>query len=134
MSSANLDLVRSIFADWERGDYGWTEWAHPEIGFTFADGPAPGSWTGIAGMGQALRDFLAAWQEYRVEADEFRELDQQCILVLSRFGGRGKASGLQIEQMRANGASLFNLRCGKVTRLINYMDRDRALADLGLEG
>jgi hypothetical protein len=60
---ANLDLVRSIYADWERGDYGSVEWAHPESETVMADGPAPGSWTGLAGMAVALRDVTSAWED-----------------------------------------------------------------------
>jgi ketosteroid isomerase-like protein len=132
MSQENLDLVRSIFAAWERGDYSSAEWAHPEIEYVIADGPARGRWTGLAGLAEGFRDWLSAWEEYRVEADEYRELDDERVLVLVHLTGRGKTSGLELGQMRAKGASLFHIRGGKVMRLVLYFDREHALADLGL--
>jgi hypothetical protein len=59
-ASSNLDLVRSIYADLERGDYNSTGWALPEIETVMADGPAPGSWTGLARMAAAFRDIMSA--------------------------------------------------------------------------
>jgi hypothetical protein len=97
------------------------------------DGPTPGTWEGMAGMAEAMRGFLNAWKGLRSEADEYRELDDERILVLLEFRGRGKASGLDVEQLGTKGAEVFHLRDGKVTRLVLYCDRDRAFSDLGLE-
>jgi ketosteroid isomerase-like protein len=129
VSSANLDLVRSIYADWERGDWSPTEWAHPEIEFVIPDGPEPTTVKGLVGMASVTRETLRTWEDVRIVADEFRELDGQRILVLARRTGRAKASGLEItDTMRTQGAWLFHLREAKVTRLVSYWDRDRALA------
>jgi ketosteroid isomerase-like protein len=131
--SENLDLVRSIFAAWERGDFHSTEWAHPEIEYVIADGPAPGRWTGLTDMEEGARQFLRGWAELRVLADEYRELDDERVLVPNRRSGRGKTSGLELDELQTRGANVFHVCDGKVARLINYYDRDRALADLGLE-
>ena len=130
--SANLDFIRSLYAAWERADWSSAEWAHPEIEWVIADGPTPGSWTGVAGMVEGFRGILGAWEEFRAVADEYRELDAERVLVLIHWGGRGKTSGLEVEQMRTKGAQLFHVRGGKVTRFVTYWDGERALADLGL--
>jgi len=136
MSSANLDLVRSIYADWERGDFKSSGWADPEIECVIADGPAPGHWRGPNAMWEAWRDFFGVWEDWRTAADEYRELDGERVLVLENRRARAKGSGLRIGQesgeTHSKGASLFHVRDGTVTRFVTYFDRERALADLGL--
>jgi ketosteroid isomerase-like protein len=132
MSQENVDLVRSIRAAHDRGDFGSAEWAHPEIELVIVDGPAPGSWKGLSGLAEGWRGFLSAWEDFRGDAEEYRELDGERVLVLSRRTGRGKTSGLELGQMRSEGADVYYIRDGKVTKVIFYFDRERALADLGL--
>jgi ketosteroid isomerase-like protein len=133
--SDNLDLVRLIYARWERGDYSRpAEWAHPEIEFAMVGGPEPTTTsTGLTGMAKAWRTWLSAWEDFGAKAEEYREIDQQRVLVLVQNTGRGKTSGLEIGQMRTLGAALFNIRDRKVTKLVIYWDRERAHADLGLK-
>ena len=133
--SENLDLVRSIYADWERGDFSKAEWARTDIEWVDAYGPAPlGSATGLDGISANLRQWVTAWEYFRIEADEFIELDADSVLALVRYSGRGKMSGVEIGERPSKTAAVFHLRDGKVTRYVVYGDRDRALADLGLEG
>jgi ketosteroid isomerase-like protein len=131
--SENLDLVRSIFAAWERGDFSRADWADPEIEYVIADGPDRGSSTGLGSMAAAWRRVLSGYEELRAEADEYRCLDDEQVLVLVRRRGRGKRSGLELGEMRSKGAAVFRVCNSRVTALAWYWDRDRALADLGLE-
>jgi ketosteroid isomerase-like protein len=132
MASVNLDLVRSIYAPWERGDFSSAEWADPEIELVFAEGPQRGSWKGLAAAGEAWSDFLRSWEDWRVVVEEYRELDDERVLVLLHNSGRGRRSGVEAAQITAKVANVLHVRAGKVTRFVLYADRERALADLGL--
>jgi len=130
--SENLDLVRSIFADWERGEYRVIAWAHPDIENEIVGGPSPGTWRGVAGMAEGWRDFLTAFEDVQFAADEYRELDGERVLVLTHATGHGRTSGVDLGKMPTSGANLFHIRDGKVIRHVAYLQRDLALADLGL--
>jgi hypothetical protein len=132
-ATANRDLVRSICARWERGDFSSAEWADPGIEYVLVDGPSPGRWTGLAAMGEVFRGVLNANAEYHVTAEDLRELDDERVLVLHRYSGRGKTSGLGIGEIASKGADLFHISDGKVTSLILYWQLDHAFADLGLK-
>ena len=83
-------------------------------------------------MGVAWREALNAWENFRAIPEEYRELDGERVLVPLRNTGRGKTSGLEVEDLTTRGANVVHLRDGKVTKLEIYWDRERALADLGL--
>jgi ketosteroid isomerase-like protein len=129
--SDNLDLVRSIYAAWERGDYAASDWADQDIEFVWVGGLEDvETWRGVAAMAEGWRAILEPLDNWHAVPDEFRDLDDERVLVLVRGSGRGKASGAPIQH---DAATLFHVRDGKVIRITAYPERDRALADLDLE-
>jgi ketosteroid isomerase-like protein len=132
MSQENVDLVRSISAAHERGDYGSAEWAHPDIEYVIVGGPTPGIWKGRAAMASAVREVFSAWEGHRTVVEEVRALDGERVLVLAHASGRGKASGIELDAAQWQVAALYQVRDGRVIRHVAYLDRVDAFADLGL--
>jgi len=130
--SEKLDLVRSIFADWERGDFRSAEWADPDIELVTVGGPEPDTWKGLAGVAEFTRDFLAAWSHIRLVADEYLEVDDERVVVLLHYSGSGTTSGLDLSEVGSAHANIFHIRAGKVTRYVVYWEYGRAFADLGM--
>jgi len=132
--SENRDLVRSIVADWKRGDFGSVGWADAEIEFVIADGPEPVSLRGLRATLEYWREFLSSRTDYRLVGDGYRELNPERVLVLVHAsGGRGKTSSVELGHHGGGGVLIFSVRADKVTRLVTYFNRERALADFGLE-
>ena len=59
--------------------------------------------------------------------------DERNGSIQLRNSGRGKSSGVDIEQIAPQTINVFHIHDGKVTRLLAYAEVDRALADLGLK-
>jgi ketosteroid isomerase-like protein len=132
--SENLDRVRSIYAATGRGDYLCAgAFLHPDIEFTAVGGPEVVEARGFVALADLWRGFLDSWEDFRVVADTYRQLDDSRFLVLFRRSGRGKVSGVEIAQLAGTeGADVLHLHDGKVIKWLSYWKRDRALADLGL--
>ena len=130
--SANVELARSIVASWDKGDYSSADWAHPAIELVAADGPAPNSWTGLAGMAEGMRELLRAWKDFRIEPQEYRDLGDERVLVFANYRGRGRTSGLELGGVHACGAGMFEFHDGKVTRYTFWLEEQNALTDLGI--
>lgn len=128
----NLDVVRSIYSAWERGDFSATDWADEEIEFTLIGGPNPGTSRGLAGMARLWAGVLNVYERAYPKVDEYRELDDERVLVLYRTHGVGKVSGLEVSRLEGTQASLFHLCEQKATHLTIWWGWDRAFADLGL--
>ena len=111
--SENLDLVRSIYADWERGEFGVVGWANPDIEFVFDGGPSPGTWTGFVDIAGAMRDLLDAWSDFQVKDEEYRELDNERVLVLSNLGGPARQAGFRLDRCGRRNASCFRYGPGR---------------------
>jgi ketosteroid isomerase-like protein len=82
--------------------------------------------------GRGSRDILSVWEGFRGVTEDVLELDDERVLVLTRFTGRGKTSGVELGRLGAKGAQIIHIRDGKVTKVVIYFDRDRALTALGL--
>jgi ketosteroid isomerase-like protein len=130
VSRENLELVRSIYERWEQGDWSSVEWADPEIEYSSPGGVDEGLRHGLEEMGRQWADWLGQFEEFSVTAIDYLESGDQ-VVVLNRFGGRGRTSGVPMEEMP--GAARFRIRDGKVVELAIYVDPDRALRDAGIE-
>jgi hypothetical protein len=84
-------------------------------------------------MEELFTRWLSSFADFRLTADRVIEVDDDRVLALTQVSGQGKTSGLNLALAGSAFAHLFQLRGGKVARLVVHFDRDRALADLGLD-
>lgn len=127
MPRSSLEALHEIYEYWGRGE--WTQ----RFGFYADDfewGWSP-EFPGLAGVyrddetpNSRLLTWLGPWELWCCEAEDYVERGDS-VVVLARYRGRGKGSGVEVD---AEGAHVWRLRDGKAVRLEIFADRRRALA------
>ena len=131
MSLENVEALKGVYERWGAGDFWTPDVFDPDVEVVWAgempDLPKVGR--GLSAVEATMRTFLAAWDNYRWEADRLIALQGDRVLVLLTARGRGKGSSLEVE---AHWAQLWTFRDGVATRLQGFTDQADALEAAGL--
>jgi ketosteroid isomerase-like protein len=125
---SDLELLKRAFTAWGRGDFTNADFFAPDIEFVTA-GIDERTYLGHEGVREGWYDFLSAWRDFRVEAEEIVDIGDGRYLVFVRLVGRGKESSVPIE---AEVANIITMRDGRIARQEQYWDRDEARRAAGL--
>ncbi len=87
------------------------------------------AYRGHDGVREMLADFDQDWESIQVNAEEFRDADDE-VVVLGRLRARGRASGIDLDVPMG---FVWTLRDGKVLRIRSFSDQTDALRAAGLE-
>jgi ketosteroid isomerase-like protein len=129
MSQENVETLKAVYAKWAVGDFWTPDVFHTDVEVVWAElMPDTGVDRGLRAVETAMRGWLAAWDEYRWEADRFIPLDDR-VVVLFTARGRGKGGSVDVE---AHWAHIWTFRDGKATRVEGFANQAEALEAVGL--
>jgi ketosteroid isomerase-like protein len=131
VSQENVQIVREAYEAFLGGDQEKTaQLIDPEVELR---GTVGGLQEGQVAHGQSeideeLSEDLEAWEERRLEAEEYLDAGDDVVVLLHEYR-RGRGSGVELETKTAVVVAVSG---GRVIRIQGYMDRDAALKAAGL--
>ena len=128
--SRDLAMLQGILGEWSRGEF-WNAEPYADDVVFVVSGPDAAEYHGIDGLTAAWRDFLSAWNDFRIETERVVPGDDGAYALLIRLQARGKGSGVDID---AEVANVVNVRDGRVVRLDMFWDREKGLRAAGVQG
>ena len=150
MSEQNVEIVRRIYPDSRvdiaklisdedastRFEARMLPLIHPSFEATLdpgyaalSDATSGSSIRGIDAFREMWRDWLSAWESFRLDVEDLRPLVDSRVLALVDMHARPKAGGTE---MSLRGAAIWTLTDGQVSRIELFLDRAAALEAAGL--
>jgi ketosteroid isomerase-like protein len=129
MSQPNVALIRRMYETFYRGDFdGALAYFDPEVEVDASMRVGEGISHGRDAVYAMVARWVGAWDEWREEIEEIRDLGRQ-VLVVSKQHGRAKGTGIEVE---THYAVLYEIRGEKITRMTIYSEAAEALEAAGL--
>ena len=122
-------MLREVFAEWERGEFGTTadRFAAEDLRFTAAQPEGQVEATGLEGLSGFMRGFLPQWKRYWVVLRELEDLGGGCYLAHATQHGVSATGGVDIT---ADTWIAVRVRDELIVQLEWWFDRENAAAAL----
>ena len=126
MSQENVEIVREVYDAYSRGDYARVGGFHDPhiVVVTLEDGVVYGNDAALANYER----WNEAWEWTETTVEEVIGHGNQVFLA-ARFQARGRGSGVEIDTRIYE---VFTLRDGKIVRIDEFTEREKALEAAGL--
>jgi uncharacterized protein len=130
LAESNLERMRLGYEAFGRGDVQAVfELLDPGIELhDRAELPDAQTYHGREGLVQSVRESFELFEDFRFIPEQYYETDEHVVVVL-RMEGRGKTSGVPVEDRIAH---LWTMRDGRAVMLQAYSDPGEALEKAGL--
>ncbi len=102
---------------------------HPDVEWMNESRLETKSLRGLDELRAAYRTWVGTWSTYEAGHGEIVDLEEGRFYVPTWERGRGKGSGVEVEQI---GADVFEAHDGRVVRMHSFGDRAEARAAAGL--
>jgi ketosteroid isomerase-like protein len=128
MSRENVEIVRTGFERFPSPTF--FELLAPDIEWRVrSDLPDAGIYRGHDEVGQLLARFAEVLDEIWFRPEEFIPVGEDKVIVPLCWGGRGKGSGIEIEEQGETWT--FTVQGGRVARVEEFATREEALEAAG---
>ena len=129
MSRENVEAIRSIYERWGAGDFqAGVELFDPNIVFIMRpEFPDSGTYLGIEGVAEYMRNFLEPWSRITIEAKEIVAAGDSVIVAVSQVGV-GSGSGAVTEFRYFH---VWSFQGGRVIRFETMRERAEAMEAVG---
>ncbi len=136
MSQENIEIVRRLYERVAAGDIeGELEFIHPDIElFPREDEPNARVYRGRDGYREYVTFWDDVWDDYEVEIEEYIDAGEY-LVVVGRARGKGRSSGLRLEDIQAFDKPmvwLWRFCDGMGIERREYRTKAEALAAIGL--